>query len=59
MLCDCDLSWTSLFRPAAEKRDLRTHANSKDADQSAHPHSLDRIFAVRLHNSGTVLKIYM
>ena len=42
---------------AAEKRDLRTYANSEDPDQTAHPRSLVRTFAVRLHNIGTLLKI--
>ena len=42
---------------AAEKRDLRTYANSEDPDQSVHTHSLVRIFAVCLHNIGTLLKI--
>ena len=34
--------------PAAEKRDLRTYANSEDPDQTVHPRSLVKIFAVRL-----------
>ena len=42
----------------AEKRELITYANSKDPDQPAHPRRLVRIFAVRLHNEGTLLKIY-
>ena len=39
------------------KRGLRTYANSEDPDQTAHPRSLVRIFAVRLHSIGTLLKI--
>ena len=39
---------------AAEKRGLRTNANSEDPDQPAHPRSLSRFFAVLLHNMGTV-----
>ena len=42
------------YGSAAEKRDLRTYANSKYPDQTAH---LVRIFAVRLHNIGCLLKI--
>ena len=42
---------------AAEEKVLRTYSNSEDTDQSAHPRSLVRIFAVRLHNIGTLLKV--
>ena len=40
-----------------EKRDLRTYANSEDPDQPAHLRSLVRIFAIRLHNIGILLKL--
>ena len=43
-----------IFGPAAEKRDLRTYANSEDPVQTAHPRSLDWIFAVRLYSIGLV-----
>ena len=46
-----------LDEPAAGKRDLKTYAKSKDPDQTVHPRSLVRIFAVRPHNMGTLLKI--
>ena len=46
------------YGPAAEKKDLRTYANSKDPDQPVHLCSLVRIFAVHLHTIGTLLKIW-
>ena len=49
----------STFVQAAEKIDIRTYANSKDPDHPAHPRSPVRVFAVRLHNIGTLLKIYV
>ena len=45
-----------IYWPAAEKRGLRTNANSVDPDQPALQCSLVRIFSVCLHNIGTVLK---
>ena len=36
-----------VYGPAAEKRDLRTYANSEDPDQPVHSRSLVRIFAYR------------
>ena len=50
------IQYSKLYGPAAEKRDLRTYANSENPDQPAHLRSLVRIFAVRLHNIGTLLK---
>ena len=35
--------------PVAEKRDLRTYANSEDPVQPGHPRRLVRFFAVRLY----------
>ena len=46
-----------IFGPMAEKRKLRTYANSEDPDQTAHPRSLVRIFAADLPNIETLLKI--
>ena len=45
------------YWPTAEKKDLRTYANSEDPDQPALSRSLARIFVVRLHNIGTLSKI--
>ena len=58
MICDCGYPWTSFkCGLAAEKKGLRTYANIVDPDQTAHPRSLVRIFAVRLHSIVTLLKI--
>ena len=45
------------YRPVAEKRDIRTYANSEEAGQPAHPRSLTKIFVVRLQNIEILLKI--
>ena len=42
---------------ANKKRELRTFANSEGPDQPAHPRSLIRTFALRLHNIGRLLKV--
>ena len=45
--------WRNARLPtAAEKKDLRTYANSKDLDQPVHPCSVVRILTVHLHNTG-------
>ena len=46
-----------IYGPSAEKRDLLTDANSEEPNKPAHSRSLVRIFAVRLHNTGALLKI--
>ena len=55
-----NIKFVTLHEPygsVAEKRDLRTYANSEDPDQTVHLRSLVRIFTVCLHNIGTLLKI--
>ena len=46
-----------IFGPGLRKRNLRTYANSEYTDQPAHPRSPIRIFAVHLHNIGTLSKM--
>ena len=54
---DNALNYSKHFTCEPEKRDLRTYANSEDPDQPAHLRGLVRIFAIRLHNIGTLLKL--
>ena len=46
-----DIYRYTIFGSVAEKKDLRTYANNKEPD----PRSLVWIFAIRIHNIGTLL----